>query len=240
VLVSDVTAARYWPGEEALGKRVRFGPGDWSTIVGITRGVRHQGMAAEPRPELYFPYAQRPGRAMSIVVRSDGDEAAVTNLLRSELRDIAPTLPLSNVATMSSLMASSVAQPRFVMSLTAAFGLLALVLASVGIYGVMSYAVSRRTSEMGLRIALGAARTSVLRLIVSQGARVTAVGLAAGLAMAWWGTQEMSMLLFDVDARDAATFVTAPLVLAAVSLIACLVPAVRATRIDPAVTLKGD
>ena len=193
--MSDATAARYWPGQDALGKRVRFGTGEWTTIVGITRGVRYQGLDAEPRPELYFPFAQRPGRQMTVVVRAAAAGADVTNVIRSELRALAPALPLSNVATMESLMSASLARSRFVMSLTTTFGMVALLLASVGIYGVMAYAVSRRTSEIGLRMALGAASRSVVGLVVAQGVWLTAVGVAAGLLLAWWGTSALEAVL---------------------------------------------
>lgn len=240
VLVSDVAAARYWPGDDALGKRIRFGPGEWHTIVGIATGVRHSGLSQSPRPELYFPFAQRPGRAMTIVVRSPSDPAAIASLLRADLRELAPTLPLSNVTTMSTLMASSVAQPRFFMNLTAVFGLLAMTLAAVGIYGVMAYNVSRRTTEMGLRMALGASRREVLSMIVSGGLRLTVAGVAAGLLFAWWATSFMASLLFDVDPRDLTTFAGATAVLALIALLASLVPALRATRIDPMRALRVD
>ncbi|MEZ5316898.1 MAG: ABC transporter permease [Vicinamibacterales bacterium] len=239
-LVSEVTADRFWPGEDVVGKRIRFGDDEWTTIVGVTRGVRHAGLSQPPRPELYLPFAQRPGRQMTLVVRSSADEAAVTSLLRSDLHEIAPALPLSNVTTMKALMAQSVAQPRFLMSLTAVFGALALVLASVGIYGVMAYAVSRRTTEMGLRMALGAGRGQVLGLVLSQGARVTVAGLVTGLLVAWWASRAMDTVLFGVGAHDVLTFAAAAAALAFVAILACAIPAVRATRIDPMRALRAD
>ena len=149
-MVNDVAAERYWPGEAAVGKRLRFGPDrPWHTIVGIAQGVRHKGLAVAPTPELYFPFDQRPGRAMTIVVKSDLDDSAVTGLLRGDLGEIDPELPLAGVVSMDSLMEFSVAQPRFFMNMTAAFGLLALALATVGIYGVLSYTVSRKTRGDG-------------------------------------------------------------------------------------------
>lgn len=241
VMVSDVAAARFWPGEDALGKRLRFGPGsDWHTMVGITRGVRHSGLAQEPRPELYFPFAQRPGRTMTLVVRSEAPESAVADLLRADLREVSPTLPLSSVTSMASLVDSSVAQPRFFMSLTAAFGTLALVLAAVGLYGVMSYNVSRQTTEMGLRMALGASRGAVLGMVVSAGLRLAIVGVALGLATAFWASTLLAEVLFEVEPRDALTFGSAAGVLIATALLACLVPALRATRIDPISALRVD
>lgn len=240
VLVSDVTADRFWPGGDALGQRVRFGDGDWHTIVGITRGVRSVGLSVPPRPELYFPFAQRPGRAMTLVVKSVVTEATMAGMLRSDLQELAPDLPLSSVTSMSALMASSAEQSRFLMSLTAAFGLLALALAGVGIYGVMAYSVSLRTAEIGLRMALGAGRRRVLAMVVSHGLRLTAVGIATGLLFAWWATRTLSSLLFNVEVRDVATFAGAPILLGVVALGACLWPAFKATRIDPIRALRDD
>jgi putative ABC transport system permease protein len=241
VLISDVAAERFWPGEDALGKRVRFGAGNpWHEIVGITQGVRHTGLSQAPRPELYFPYAQRPGRTMTLVVKSAADESAVTDMLRADLAEVDPNLPLSTVATMTSLLRASVAQQRFFMNITGAFGLLALALAAVGIYGVMSYTVSRRTTEMGLRMALGASRGEVLSMIVGQGIRLTVAGIALGLLLAYWATSFMSTVLFDVNPRDLLIFASAPIVLALIALAACLAPALRATRIDPIKALRVD
>jgi predicted permease len=241
VMVSDVAAARFWPGEDALGKRVRFGSNDeWHTIVGITQGVRHSGLAQDPRPELYFPFAQRPGRAMTLVVRSGATDGAVADLLRADLREVAPTLPLSDVTSMTTLVDASMAQPRFFMNLTAVFGSLALVLAAVGLYGVVAYNVSRRTTEMGLRMALGASRRSVLALVVNGGLRLALAGVTVGLAASFWATRLMADILFDVAPRDAATFVVAAVVLVATAAIASLIPALRATKIDPISALRAD
>lgn len=240
VMISDVAATRFWPNGDALGSRIRFGTGDWHTIVGIVSGVRYSSLNQPPRPELYFPYAQRPGRAMTLVVRSGLTEVAVGNVMRTSLQELAPTLPLSNVTSMSSLVESSVAQPRFLMNLTAGFGVLALVLASVGIYGVMAYSVSRRTSEMGLRMALGSGRVRVLGMVVAHGAWMTTIGVAVGLLVAWWATGMMASVLYSVEARDVVTFTAAPAVLVMAALLACLVPALRATRIDPMVALRDE
>jgi putative ABC transport system permease protein len=240
VLISDVAADRFWPGEDAVGKRIRFGDEEWTTIVGITAGTRAIGLSQAPRPELYFPYAQRPGRAMALVVKSDAAEGTVANLLRADLREIAPTLPLSGITTMSDRVLASSAQARFVMQLTAIFGGLALALAAVGIYGVMSYNVNRRTAEMGVRMALGAGRGRVLSMVLSEGLGLTAAGVAVGLLAAFWATSWLGSMLFDVSPRDIATFTGAPLVLAGVAVLACLVPALRATRVDPIRALRVD
>ena len=239
VMVNDVAAERYWPGEDAPGKRLRFGPDrPWHTIVGIAQGVRHKGLAVAPTPELYFPFDQRPGRAMTIVVKSDLDDSVVTGLLRGDLGEIDPELPLAGVVSMDFLMEFSVAQPRFFMNMTAAFGLLAL--ATVGIYGVLSYTVNRKTREMGLRTALGADRTEVLSMVVKQGLRLTVVGIGAGLILAYAATRFMASILFGIDPQDLIAFTGAPFVLTLTALVACIVPALKATRIDPVRALRVD
>jgi putative ABC transport system permease protein len=241
VMVSEVTASRYWPGERAVGKRIRFGRDrPWATIVGVTAGVRHRGLAADARPELYVPFAQRPGRSMTFVVRSGAGEGVVADMLRADLRAVNRSLPLSGVVSMASLVEASAAQSRFFMTLTSAFGVLALVLAAVGIYGVMAYTVSRRTAEVGVRMALGASRGAVLAMVIASGLRLTAIGLVAGLAAAFWATRLMAGVLFEIGPRDATAFTAAAAVLAVVALIACLVPALRATRIDPVAALRVD
>lgn len=240
VMVNDV-AAEHWPGDDAVGKRLRFGPeSPWHTIVGIAQGVRHKGLAVAPTSELYFPFDQRPGRAMTIVVKSDLDDSAVTGLLRGDLGEIDPELPLAGVVSMDSLMEFSVAQPRFFMNMTAAFGLLALALATVGIYGVLSYTVSRKTKEMGLRMALGADRMEVLSMVVKQGLRLTVVGIGAGLTLAYAATRLMASILFGIDPQDLIAFTGAPFVLTLTALVACIVPALKATRIDPVKALRVD
>jgi len=240
VMISDVTAERFWPGEDALGKRIRFGDGEWQTIIGITRGVHHRGPSQPLRPELYLPFAQRPGRAMSLVVRSALDPAAVAELVRAELRAVNRNLPLSAVTTMRALMSDTVAQPRFVASLTTLCSLLALTLASIGVYGVLSYQVTRRSGEMGLRMALGASRGQVLSMVLAQGLRVTAAGLVGGLLSAFWATRLVSGLLYEVEPRDLLTFTVGSGILVAAALAAAVVPALRATRIDPALTLRNE
>ena len=239
VMVSEATAARFWPGERAVGKRIRFGPeSPWATIVGVVRGVRYQGLDSDPRPELYLPFDQRPGRAMTVVVRTALAAGAIADMLRADLREVNAGVPLSNVGAMSDLVAASTASPRFFRDLTSIFGALALALAAVGLYGVMSYTVSRRTTEMGVRLALGASRGNVLSLIVSQGLVLTLAGLAIGFGVALWAAGLLDSLLFGIGARDVPTFAGAAAVLVGVALVACLIPAFRATRIDPIRALR--
>jgi putative ABC transport system permease protein len=240
VIINEVTAARYWPGENVVGKRVRFGGPElpWSTVIGVVGGVRHGALDREPRAELYFPYAQRPGSRMTIVVRSRNDVAALAQMLRTEIAELDPQLPLSSLTTMDALVDASLAQSRFFMTLTAGFALLALLLAALGVYGVMSYNVSRRSGEMGVRLALGARRSDVLTLVLREGATLTLAGIVLGLVGAFWLTQWLSNLLFAVDPRDASTFLVALLGTVLVALAACLLPALRATRVDPLRSLR--
>ena len=177
---------------------------------------------------------------MTLVVKSDLDDSAVTGLLRGALGEIDPELPLAGVVSMDSLMEFSVAQPRFFMNMTAAFGLLALALETVGIYGVLSYTVSRKTKEMGLRMALGADRMEVLSMVVKQGLRLTVAGIGAGLILAYAATRLMASILFGIDPQDLIAFTGAPFVLTLTALVACIVPALKATRIDPVKALRVD
>ena len=242
VIISEATAERYWPGENALGKRVRFGPqgNPWSTVIGIVPGIRHQALNQAPRPELYFPYAQRPGRFMNLIVKTALPTASASAAIRESIREADPGLPMASITKMEDLVEGSIGQDRFLLGLTGSFAMLAVVLAAVGIYGVISYSVSQRTYEMGLRMALGAQRGTVLGIILRQGLLLTALGIAAGVGLSLWATRFIGSLLFNTSPTDLLTFLATAAFLAGVGLIACLVPAYRATRIDPLQALRCD
>lgn len=242
VVINDVAARRFWPGEDALGKRVRFGPegNPWSTIVGIVSGVRVRALNQAPRAELYFPYAQRPGRFMNLVVKTEMPLASASDLIRAEIWESNSGLAMGDIIPMDQLVDTSLGQDRFLTNLTGAFALLALVLATVGIYGVISYSVSQRTYEMGLRLALGAQRTRVLGLVLRQGLLLMLAGILLGVGLSLWVTRFVGALLFETSPTDPLIFLITTLFLAGVGVLACLLPAYRATRIDPLRALRCD
>lgn len=241
-MVNETFVRRYFAGEEALGQRLRMGGDTPFEIVGIVGDVRHSGLDTEPMPEVYSSYLQpgagRQAFRMNVVLRTTGDPARVVPYMRQVVLDIDPNLPLDNVATMQSRLQTSVAQPRFYAVLLGFFALLALGLAAVGIYGVLSYSVSQRSREIAVRRALGAQRSHILRLVLRQGLLLTLAGLLLGVAGAVVGTRMLSSLLFGVELTDAATYAAVPVMLGLVALVACYLPARRATRVDPLGALR--
>jgi putative ABC transport system permease protein len=246
VVVLGETAARAWfGGEDAVGKRLK--PGDdpesdepWWTVVGVVGSVRHAGLAAEPKHEIYLPHAQSPRASMTLVLRTAGAPQALVPPARAALADLDPTLALAGVQTASELVAGSLALPRFLALCVLAFGAVALFLAALGVYGVVAEVVGRRTRELGLRMALGADRSAVLRLVMRQGLALAAAGLVAGLAGALLTGRLLEGLLFQVAPRDLATLAAATALLATVALLAAWLPARRATRLDPLAALREE
>jgi putative ABC transport system permease protein len=242
VIINDALAKKYWADQDALGKRIalddpRKNP-KWLAIVGIVRSIRHQSLDLDPKPEFYLPLAQSPYRNMVLTVRSGQDPRSLTPAIRREIQSIDPDQPIANVRTLEAVTADSVAPRRMSMVLLGAFAGIALLLASVGIYGVISYLVVQRTHEIGVRMALGAQRRDVLRLVVGHAARLVGIGSVIGLILAFISMRTLSALLYQVGTFDAATFVFVTLALAAVALFASYVPAIRATRADPMVALS--
>jgi putative ABC transport system permease protein len=246
-IVNEALARRYWPGEDALGKRFRLGGKDsaWMSVVGIVKDMQARGPGDVPEPSMYQPYAQasRSGyyvsRSMSLVVRTDRDPLTLATPIRAAVAATAAGVPVSRVRTLASVVGTATDNRRFSTTLLANFALLALFLTSIGIYGVMSYAVSERTFEMGVRIALGAEGSRVLSLVLGDGAKLAITGIIIGLAGAAALSHWIRSLLVDVPAIDVATMAIVAVTLCAVALAASLVPAWRATRVDPVEALRA-
>jgi putative ABC transport system permease protein len=213
---------------------------NWRTIVGIVGHVKHYGLDVKGREQAYFPEAQDPGplRDMFLVVRTGNDPASIMSAIRGQVASLDSELPIYSVETMDELRSTSMAQRQLNMVLLLCFSVLALVLAAVGIYGVMSFSVTQRTNEIGIRMALGASPYTVLKMILSKAVRLAAVGLAAGLVLAFMLTRLMVGLLFGVGAADPVTYIAIAALLALVAFLASLVPAIRATKVDPMVALR--
>jgi len=243
VVINEAMAKRFWPGEDPVGRRISTATSSgqqtqWQTIVGVVGNVRHLGLDTEPRPELYYHANTSPPFGPVLVIRSKTDPKALISLARAKVRELDGDLPISNVNTMEQLVAQSVAQRRFGMFLLASFAGLALLLAAVGIYGVISYSVAQRTQEIGVRMALGARTSDVLKLIMKNGLVLACVGLAIGLTGAFLLTRLMARLLFEVRPTDALTFAIVSVGLLLVAFLACYLPARRATKVDPLVALR--
>jgi len=240
ILVNETMARSLWPGEDPLGRRIRVGDHPWKTVVGIVGNVRHRGLDADPGNQIYVPFAQWADSSGILVLRSAGDPGSLASAVLSAVRRVDPDQPVSHVSTLASVVADSAGTRRFAMNLLAGFGILATLLAAVGIYGVVSGYVARRTREIGVRMALGADGRSILGLIGGKAIRLTAIGIAAGLLGAWALGRALRTLLFEVGPTDARALAAGALVVLAVSFGASLVPTRRATRIDPLVCLREE
>ncbi len=240
IIINETMAKRFFPGEDPIGKRlhVTMGPVLYREIVGIVGDVKHYSLDQEAKAQTYEPYAQQPFSGMTLVARTSGDPAGLSSAIRGEVLKIDKELPISNVKTLEQYLSTSIAQQRFSVLLLGIFAAVAMALACVGIYGVLSYSVTQRRREIGVRMALGAARRDVLRLVVGHAMLLTLIGVAIGLGAAFALTRVMSTLLFGVSATDPMTFGLIALLLIAVALLAALVPARRATKVDPMVALR--
>ena len=244
VIVNESLAAEIWPGESPIGKRVQLGGGDtpWREVVGVAANVRNHNLDDAETRQVYVPERQWPGAStqMVMVVRTSTDPSALASAVRETVRSLDPAQPIVNLATMDQLIARSTAQRRFALLLFATFGAVALLLASAGIYGVLAGRVAERTREIGLRSALGAAPTDIVRMIVREGAVLTAIGMVVGLAGAVALSRFLGALLYGVRPVDPATLAGVVAALGIVAVAACLVPASRALRIDPIAALRAE
>jgi len=236
-VISQTFASKFFPNENPLGQRLNNGA-DWFTIVGVVGEVKHGGLDSELSPHVYLSYAQASPLRTRVVVRTNNEPLSYVAAVRKQIQAADSELPMYEVFTMNQLIEQSVAQRRFNLLLLGVFAVVALLLAAVGIYGVMSYATAQRTNEIGLRMALGASRSAVYQLILGQGMRVVAIGLLTGLIGAFALTRWMETLLFEVRATDPLTYVIIAVLLFAVALFACFVPARRATKTDPMIALR--
>jgi putative ABC transport system permease protein len=242
-VINETMARRLFPNQDPVGQHVRTGPnatGPWTTIVGVIGDIRHGGLEEVPQPELYISYLQGPPVNPFIVLRTSGDPALLTETVRAEARRIDKNLPIYDIRTMTTLRSDAVSTRRFILLIVGAFGLLALGLAAIGVYGVMSLIVSERTREVGVRLALGAQPAELLRMIVGQAARLAGIGVLIGGGAALVGAPLLDSQLYGIRAADPMTFVMVPLVLLATATLAAVVPARKAMRIDPLAALRID
>jgi putative ABC transport system permease protein len=240
VIINETLARRYWPDSDPLGKRLRVGDEKrpWRTVVGVVGDVKQYGLDTPSTMQVYLPHQQSPSQQMVLVVRTSVEPQSLTAAVRNEIWAVDKDQPVYNIRTMEQLLSKSVAQRRFNMLLVGVFAAVALLLATIGLYGVISYSVAQRTHEIGIRMALGAETRDVLRLVLGQGMTLTLIGVAVGLGAAFALTRIMSSLLYGVSATDPATFGGVSVLLTVVALVACYIPARKATRVDPMVALR--
>jgi len=242
VIVNEAFVQRFFPRlqtpAEALGKRYRHNGSTWYQIIGVAQTGKYWTIGEAPSPFVWFALSQRPSGYVSLMVQTTGEPARLLNTVRGEIKRLDANLPVTDVRTLTEHLGASLVPARAAAAVLGSFGLLALALASIGIYGVTAYSVAQRTREIGIRIALGAEAADVVKLIVRQGVVLTFAGLAVGLACALAVTRLMTSVLYGVSTTDATTFVVVPSLLAVVAVIACYLPARQATKVDPLVALR--
>jgi putative ABC transport system permease protein len=242
-IIDETLARRLWPNASPVGHRITFGrypdkPEVWVEIVGVARHIRHHRLDGEVREQIYYPHAQRPFTGMTLAIRTKSDPMAMVGAVRGVVRSIDRDQPVYLIRTMDGLVSNALAPARFTLLLLTIFAIVAAALATVGVYGVMSQAVAQRTHEIGVRLALGAQRRDVLRLVIKQGMALALPGVAIGLLASFTLTGLIRGLLFGITATDPLTFATIALLLLLIALLACFIPALRATKVDPVIALR--
>jgi predicted permease len=248
VIVNETLAKRFFPGEEILGRRIGLSnPADWREIVGVVRDVRDYGPDTEPNPQCYLPFVQNApdyidatSAGMALLVRTDSDPKSLTPSIKKQIHTLDKGQPIQNLRTMEEVFGESIAQRRFNMLVLSLFAGLALVLAGVGVYGVINYTVTQRTHEFGVRLALGARPSDVNRLVLSDVTKLTVAGIVLGLFAAFATSRTLSTLLWGVTATDPAIFISTSLLMAMIALLASYYPARKATRVNPIIALKAE
>jgi putative ABC transport system permease protein len=242
-MINETLAKQYFPAVDAVGRRLKTGGPErpdnkWITIVGVVGDIKYSGLDAPPEPVVYYPFRQATTNNQYVAIRTSTNPRSLEPAVKAVVADLDKDLPLVNLRTMDELMTEAVAPPRFRTILVSVFAVVGLLLAAIGIYGVMAYGVTERTHELGVRIALGASRGDVLRIVLGEAAWLAAAGVALGVAGALGATRLMQTLLFGVAATDTLTFAGIALLLASTALVASYIPARRATRVDPMVALR--
>ena len=244
VLIDDALARRWFPDQDPVGKNIKFGKREstarWLTVAGVVGNIKTDGFERPDQPHAYLPILQSPGYGMAVYLRTDVDPASLTNQLRQQVQAVDPNLPVFGERTLEDVVSASLAQRRFAMQVVTLFGVLALLLAGIGIYGVMAYSVSQRTREIGIRMALGAGSGAILRPLLWRGMLLAIVGVTIGLVGAFALTRSLRSLLYEVAPNDLLTYAGLAVLLTAVAMLACYVPARRATRINPLIALRNE
>jgi predicted permease len=243
VIVNQALARRYWPNQNPIGKHIILGRQPASEVVGVAVDVKNRGLALDPQVQLYFPFSQIPWGNMNLLVRTATDPHGMVSAVRGQIAAIDSDQPVTSIQTVDELMDGSRAQPRFILMLLGVFSAAALVLAIIGIYGVLAYSVAQRRQELGIRLALGAEKSDILRLVVGYGLTLAGAGIVIGLvfalALSWIMASVLSGVLYKISARDLTTFAVAPLVFLLIALVASYLPARRATQVDPNEALRN-
>jgi putative ABC transport system permease protein len=238
-VINEATVKQFWPDQDPLGKRFHFfGESELRQVVGVVKNTVVNQIGETPQPVVYLPITQDYSPAVTIQVRTTGEPEAVIGGVRAQIQELEPSMAITNVQTVREILDQGLWAPRAGAGLLTVFGALALILAAVGVYGVLSYSVSQQTREIGIRMSLGAQRAQVLRLVVGQGLRLAAVGLVLGLFLAFVLTRLLSSLLFGVSTSDPLTFGVVAAVLLIVAALACYIPARRAIAVDPVIALR--
>jgi putative ABC transport system permease protein len=243
-IVNETMARRSWPERDPVGRRFKLGASDserpWYTVVGVVGDMRRQGLERQPVPQIFEPLAQNPPQSVDLLIRtSTKDPLTMAGALRAAVRRVEKDAPIYGIAPLEEQLGSYLEQRHFQTSLLAGFSIVALLMAAVGIYGLVQYSIATRTQEIGLRIAVGAQASDIFRMVISEGLTLTSIGLAFGLVGAWWLGQAGSSLLFGVTAHDALTLGTVSVLLMAVAVAACYFPARRAMKVDAVVALRA-